>query len=438
MTEAALEEGAAAGAWERARGVIAGGANSNARLGYPFVVARAAGARLYDGQGRSQIDYLMGMGPAILGHSPGPVLAAVRRSLELGQTVGATHELEIELAERVTALVPCAERVRFAMTGTEADQAAIRLARAHTGRPNIVKFEGHYHGWLDNVLISLKPSLADAGPAERPNAVPGTRGQAPGALAGTIVMPWNDRAALEALFADLGDTIAGVLMEPVMCNTGVIPPEPGYLEAVRELCTAAGAVLVFDEVITGFRLALGGAQALFGVTPDLAVFAKALAGGFPLSCLAGRAAIMELFATGAVLHGGTYNGNVPCVAAAIATLEALETDDGAVLRRAHGQGERLIAGLRDLALRHGVPMLIQGWGTVFNTAFTERNAIRDYRAALAVDEGRQEAFALALRDRGVRVSARGNWYVTAAHDDAVIDATLAAADGALASLAKST
>ncbi|HET6520152.1 MAG TPA: aminotransferase class III-fold pyridoxal phosphate-dependent enzyme, partial [Geminicoccaceae bacterium] len=215
--------------WERATRVIAGGASSSARLNPALVVRRAEGAYLEGADGRRYIDYMMGLGPAILGHAPEPVLAAVVDSLRLGQTPAATHVLEIELAERVARLVPSAELVRFVATGTEAVQAVLRLARGHTGRARIVKFEGHYHGWLDSVLVSLHPDPALVGPAQRPNAVPGSRrGQAPGAFADVIVMPWNDLDALAALFAERGAEIAGVIMEPVMCNTCVIPPEPGY------------------------------------------------------------------------------------------------------------------------------------------------------------------------------------------------------------------
>jgi glutamate-1-semialdehyde 2,1-aminomutase len=419
--------------WQRATEVIAGGASSNARMGYPFVVERGEGPWLIDADGNRQIDYLLGMGPAILGHAPPVVLEAVTRSLALGQLHGATLRLEIELAERIRSLVPSMERMRFTMTGTEADQAALRLARAFTGRRLIVKFEGHYHGWLDNVLISLRPDPAAAGPAERPHVLPETPGQAPGALSDTVVLPWNDLAALEALLDEQGSEIAGVIMEPVMCNTLVVLPLPGYLQGVRTLCDRHGVVLILDEVITGFRVGLGGAQGLFGVRPDLSVFAKALAGGFPLACIGGRAEIMELVGRG-VFHGGTYNACLPAVAAALATLEELARDDGAALRHAQSLGETLMTGLRERALRRGIPMLTQGYGTVFTTAFTSRNRIRDYRDARGVDEALFRRFAEGLREQGVRVSARGNWYVSTSHGEAEIAATLDAADRVLAEI----
>lgn len=419
--------------WARAKEAIAGGASSNARMGHPLVVERAEGAYITDSDGRSHVDYVLGMGPSILGHAPPSVLDAVSRSLPLGQTLGATSRLEIELAELVKRLVPCADRVRFMLTGTEAVQVALRLARAFTGRSQIVKFEGHYHGWLDNVLVSLRPDPVAAADAQRPRALPETAGQAPGSLQDIVVLPWNDLAALESMLSEHARDIAGVIMEPVMCNTGVIPPEPGYLAGVRSACDRHGVVLVFDEVITGFRIALGGAQEHFGVTPDMSVHGKAMAGGFPLSCLAGRADIMDQVAAD-VFHGGTCNACIPTIAAGLATLEALQHDSGATLGHARQIGLSLIQGLRERALRRGIPLLIQGYGTVFNTAFTERNRIHDYRSARGVDEMRAKAFTDAMRERGVRVSSRGNWYVSAAHGETEVARTLEAADAVLARL----
>ena len=308
---------------EHAR-VVAGGVNSFVRAGIaptPLVFERAEGPWLFDADGNRLIDYYLGMGPMILGHSPPAVVAAVREQVGRGILFAGQGAQEAEAARLVCDMVPCAERVRFGSSGTEMDQAAIRLARAATGRRTIVKFEGHYHGWLDNVHWSNAPGVAEAGPADAPVAVAGGKGQDPAAADGLAICVWNDLARLEARLAK-GD-VAAVLMEPVMCNSGAIAPLPGYLEGVRASCTRTGTILVFDEVITGFRLGRGGAQARFGVTPDLAVFAKAIANGFPVAALAGRADLMDLFSTGGVIHGGTYTGQCVSMAAAVATLRAL-------------------------------------------------------------------------------------------------------------------
>ena len=245
---------------------IPGGVNSNYRLGIsptPLVIDHAAGPYVYDVDGNRLIDYYLGMGPMILGHSPAPLLNAVRAQLERGILYAGQSEVEFEAARLVCELVPCAEMVRFGGSGTEVIQAALRLARAVTGRDLIVKFEGHYHGWLDNVLVSVNPTLEQAGPYDAPNAVPMTPGQNAGAMHHTEVLPWNDLPLLEARLR-LGD-VAAVIMEPAMCNTSAISPDEGYLAGVRQICSETGTVLIFDEVITGFRVAPGGAQQRLGV-----------------------------------------------------------------------------------------------------------------------------------------------------------------------------
>jgi glutamate-1-semialdehyde 2,1-aminomutase len=378
----------------------------------------------------------MGNGAAILGHAPKPVIDAVAAGLLRGQMFAAQTEDEIRLAERLVAMIPCAERVRLAISGSEAVQAALRLARAKTGRNRFIKFEGHYHGWLDSVFISTRPALNEAGPRDSPVAVSMSRGQAPSALDDVIVLPWNDEEALEGALAREGEDIAAVLMEPILCNCGVIVPKPGYLERARALASQAGAMLVFDEVITGFRFGLGGAQGLLGVTPDLAVFAKAVAGGFPLSFVAGRADVMDLFLPeGGTTHSGTYNGCLPAVIAAHAALDALAADGSAVLRRMRALAERLMAGLAASAKRHRVPVLIQGPGPVFCLLFTEAKSVEDFRSVAACDAAVLQRFVLELAARGVRTTARGVWFLSTAHGDAEIDTTLAAADEAFAELA---
>ncbi|MGE4252842.1 MAG: aspartate aminotransferase family protein [Parvibaculaceae bacterium] len=419
---------------------LAGGVSSNFRyLGYgesptPIFYDRAAGARLHDVDGNVFIDYAAANGPTVLGHAPKSVLDAVADALPLGQLFAGQHRLELDLARRICELVPCADMVRFASSGSEADQAAVRLARAFTGRAKIVKFEGHYHGWFDNLFASVNPALSQAGPASAPLTVGHSIGQAESALSDTIVMPWNDLDALTALLDARGGEIAAVVMEPILCNTGAIRPRAGYLEGVRELTRRHGVVLIFDEVITGFRISLGGAQGHLGVTPDLAVFAKAVAGGFPLAVLAGRRDIMELVLTKNVMHGGTYNACLPAIAAGLATLHELSRDDGAVLKAIHARGEALMRGLQALADRHGQNMQVRGFGAVFHPAFTDGGDFHDYRGYLGTDAKKRQRFNALLHEEGVRVTARGTWFMSAAHTDEDVEQTLHMADRAFAKL----
>jgi glutamate-1-semialdehyde 2,1-aminomutase len=409
-----------------------GGVHSNFRLTTmprAYMYERAEGARLYDVDDNVYIDYALGMGPAILGHSPRAVVEAVAASLSKGQCYAGQHRSEVELARKICRVVPCADKVRLSLTGSEAVQAAIRVARAYTGRWKIVKFEGHYHGWYENILVSVHPSAEQAGDSRQPNKVAGTPGQDPLAFLNLCILPWNDIEAVRRLIIEDGQELAAVIMEPIMCNTSVIFPRPGYLEQVRELCDSHGILLVFDEVITGFRVGLSGAQGYLGVTPDLAVFAKAMGTGFPISCLAGRAAVMELFGSGHVMHGGTFNGNVISCVAALATLRELESNH--VYERLTATGFRLMEGLRMTARRRSVPLLVQGIGPVFHTTFTEQSEIRDYRDYLKCDLTRQSQFVEALIRNGVRITARGTWFLSLAHTDEDVDATLAAADRAL-------
>ena len=427
--------------FERARQHLAGGVSSNFRYaGYgespvPLFYTGGAGSKLTDADGNTYIDYALANGPAILGHAPAPVLEAVQQTLAMGQLFAGQHELELALAQRFTELVPCAERVRFASSGSEAVHAALRLARAHTGRAKIIKFEGHYHGWFDNIFISVAPSPSEAGPQSAPVAVSHTPGQPSSVLGDVVVLPWNDLDRFAATVREHGDDIAGVIMEPILCNTGAIRPLPGYLEGVREITADNGIVLVFDEVITGFRVALDGAQGLLGVTPDLAVFAKALAAGFPLAALAGRRDIMEQVDSGGVMHGGTYNANVMCIAAGYATLEELSRDEGKAYREMNARGQRLMQGLGELGRRHGHDMLVQGCGPVFHPAFTDETDIVDYRSFQRTDADKRNRFCAKLQSEGVRVTARGAWFMSTAHDDADIEASLEAADRAFTAIA---
>ena len=406
---------------------LPGGVNSNFRLGMvpsPLVFERGEGPYLYDVDGNCLIDYYLGMGPMILGHNPEPVLSAVREQLESGILFAGQTAVEQEAARLVCEMVPCAERVRFNCAGSEVVQAALRLARAATGRSIVIKFEGHYHGWFDSVLWSVAPTPDEYGPVDAPVPIPASAGQDLVAGRHTEVLPWNN---LELVRARLkrGD-VAAVIMEPAMCNTSTIFPAKGYLEGVREVCTETGTVLIFDEVITGFRVAPGGAQQYFGVTPDLATFGKAIANGFPVSCLAGRGDLMDMLVAG-VIHGGTYNAQPASMAAVIATLTELgkkETFD--VL---NARGNRLMEGIAHVLKEAGIQARVAGFPQIFHVGFGVNSPVTDYRSSLCADRERYIKFTEALHYKGVRALERGAWFLSTAHTDDVIDATIEAVAG---------
>lgn len=417
-----------------ARRYLAGGVSSNFRLGIsptPLVIESAAGPYVIDADGNRLIDYYLGMGPMILGHNPPRVIEAAKAQLDCGILFAGQSEPEFAAARLVCQLVPCAERVRFSGSGSEAVQAALRLARAATGKLTIIKFEGHYHGWLDNVQWSVAPAATNAGPAERPNKVSGTAGQDPLSGEHVEILGWNNLEAVQTRLAR-GD-VAGVIMEPMMCNTSAIAPRPGYLEGVRAACTAFGAILIFDEVITGFRLGAGGAQAFFGVTPDLGTFGKAIANGFPVAALAGRADLMEHFVSQGVMHGGTYNAHPVTMAATVATLQELATSRPYATIEKHGQ--RLMEGISAALKRHGISHRLQGFPAIFHVAFGVTTPIEAYRDTFANDRARYVKFTTALLERGVRALERGAWFLSTEHDDAVIDVTLDAVESAAQAIA---
>jgi glutamate-1-semialdehyde 2,1-aminomutase len=397
----------------------------------PLFFEAGEGSYLIDVDGNRYVDYALGMGPDIPGHAPAAVAAAVGGSLAKGQLFAGQQPAEVELARRVQRAVPSAERVRLGLTGSEMVQAALRVARASTGRSRVVKFEGHYHGWFDTILVSTQPPLDEAGPREAPDSWLPSAGQSRAAAADVAVLPWNDAALLEAFLEREGDEIAAVIMEPILCNTCVVLPVAGYLEAVRELCDRHGIVLVFDEVITGFRVALGGAQSLLGVTPDLTVLAKAIAGGYPLAALAGKAQLMDLLGGGTVRHGGTYNANGVAVAAGNAVLAELAAGGGAVYPALRATGESLMAGLQELEDHQRRGLHVQGVGPVFNTTFGATGPIVDYRSYAQTDLARQRRFLVALQEEGVRVTSRGTWFLSTAHTSEDVAETLAAARRAL-------
>ncbi|WP_435119101.1 aspartate aminotransferase family protein [Amycolatopsis thermoflava] len=399
---------------------VPGGVHSNVRLaGAQDFIDRAKGAWLYSVDGREYLDYLLGQGPNFLGHAPDEVLDAVFQACRNGVIYGGQHELEVEAAELVCEAVGWADMVRFGVSGTEAVQGALRLARAATGRTKVVRFEGHYHGWLDNVLtqkVDGRWRVASAG-------------QLASHLDDFIVLPWNDPDQLAAVLTEGADQIAAVIMEPVMINAGVIEPLPGYLERVRELCDRHGVVLIFDEVISGFRLGLGGGAGHYGVQPDLATYGKAIAGGFPVAALAGRANLMDRLGTGEVNHSGTFNGSVMAMAAVKATLTVLTEDPP--YERIQKHGNALVAAIRDIALEHSLPLRVAGLPQAFHVSFGDAE-VTDYRSLQKLDLARYERMAKRLVEHGLWVAGRGVWYVSASHGDEELGAALTRFEEALA------
>lgn len=394
---------------------------------------------MVDIDGNEYIDYVLGFGPMLLGHSPPEVVDAVTRQLTRGFTFGAQHALEAELAERIVDAVPCAELVCFSTTGSEAVQAALRIARAATGRPKVIKFEGHYHGWLDPVAVStpgLSPAARDVTPPLAP--VPSTAGQTdPSKL--VLVARWNDADELASLLQRHGDEVAAVIMEPVAANGGLIPPKDGYLERVGELTSASGSLLILDEVVTGFRLARGGAQERFGVTPDMATYGKAIAAGMPLSAVAGSADVMKVVVDGLVPHVGTFNCAPPAAAAAKAALDVYREGSPEMYERLDRTAVALADGLADAALDAGVPLKVHRVGPLIQTFICDPSAtIEQYADTLQADSARFGRFAEVMLERGVNVLPRGWWFLSVAHTDEEIGLTVAAARSAFAEVADKT
>ncbi|PSC05553.1 aspartate aminotransferase family protein [Alsobacter soli] len=420
--------------FDAARRVIPGGVNSTARATwsgwtpYPLFVERGTGSRIEDADGNVYIDYLLGLGPMILGHRPPEVTQAVVDFIENRGTVFALPTAdEAVLAEKIVAALPSVEQVRLCNTGTEAVLYATRLARAFTGRHKIVRFEGMYHGFSDAVYWSKHPSLEKAGPDSRPQPVAQGPGMPKGVEANLIILPWNDADALRDVVWTHGHEIAAVLTEPLMCNTGCILPEPGYLEAMRAITAEAGILLIFDEVITGFRLGLAGAQGRLGIKPDLSVFAKGLGGGFPVAAMGGRRDVMSLVDQGRVSMAGTYTANGIAIAAANATLDMLARPG--FYENLDAVSDRLRLGLEDVLQDAGLPAHVVGLGPLMQVWFSEK-PIRNYREAERhADQALFDRWWRGMLSRGVlfHPGAYENLFVSAAHSAEDVDATLDAA-----------
>jgi len=417
--------------YARAQRFLAGGVSSGLRRGarpYPLYFRSGKGSQVTDVDGNHYLDYGLAWGPLMLGHSPVPVIEAIKSQAEKGLTFGAQHDLEIEVSELITRIIPCADQVCFANSGTEIVQVALRLARAATGRQKYLKFEGHYHGWDDSVLVSIHPTREEI---ESSQGAPIPVGNGQRAHDDVLVAEWNNPASVQKLFASRGNEISAVICEPMLCNSGCIPPEPGFLEFLRQITREHQSLLIFDEVITGFRLHLAGAQGLYGVTPDLATYAKAVGSGVAVSALAGRAEFMNLIATGTVVHAGTLNGSPLALAAVNATLQTLANNNGARYEELKNRSERLRSGLVTLLRGKGHKVVSSGYGAVFQLSFMEKPA-RHYRETMDADKSLYSDFALALLDEGILVLPDGRWYVSFAHSDKDIEATLSAAQRVVA------
>jgi glutamate-1-semialdehyde 2,1-aminomutase len=401
---------------------VAGGVNSGYRTGskpHPLVFTSAHGSELIDADGNQFVDYVLGMGPMILGHSPQEVIEAAKKQLDISLLVAGQTPIEYEAAKLLTQMVPSAQRVRFATSGSEAVQAAFRVARAATDRWKIIKFEGHYHGWFDNVLVSVSPDILLAGDALNPNVLPGTQGQE--MSENIVVLPWNNAQVLEDHLKT--GSIAGIIMEPIMFNTSGVLPLPGYLEQVRKLATKYGAVLIFDEVITGFRVSEGGAQKVSGITPDITILGKAVANGFAVAAIVGNEDLMNLISTGKVMHAGTYNTQSVSMAATLATLQVLKSQ--IPYNIINDSGGYLMKELSKAFTSAEIEHEMIGYPGVFNVRFGPKGST-EYRSALKSNRERHANFAFALLQKGVRILPRGTWFLSSAHTSSDLDKTLSA------------
>jgi len=424
--------------FERGRKNLAGGVGSSARsveagyTPYPIVMKYGKGSRIYDVDGNEYIDYLMALGPLSFGHRQKKLIEAVKKVLDTtGSMFGTSHPLEYEVAEKIVKDIPSADMVRFGNSGSEVVMAAIRLARAYTRKDKIIRFEGHYHGWTDMIHFSCHPSLSEVGDEDAPNCVPETLGMLKSIGDSLIIQPWNNFEVLEKTVRDRKDEIAAIITEPVMGNTGCIEPKKGYLEFLRKITRENDILLIFDEVITGFRFSLGGAKEYYNVIPDISTFAKALGAGFPVAAICGRKDIMELIAENKVLQAGTYNTNPLAMAAAKTVLTELE--ENPPYEKLFRLGEKIKRGMEKIIRGAGVSVFAQGVGPMFQIWFSDRT-ITNYREAIKYSKKDQYlAFYQAMLKRNVFFNPEQFeiWFISTAHTDEDIDITLEKTKGAI-------
>jgi len=412
--------------FDDARKYIAGGVNSPVRAfagvgGEPLFVKSAKGAYLYTEDGRQLIDYVGSWGPMILGHADAAVIKAVKKAAESGLSFGAPTVIETMLARKICQLMPSIEKIRMVSSGTEATMSAIRLARGFTGRDKIIKFEGCYHGHSDSLLIKAGSGALTLG-------VPSSPGVPAGLAEHTITLDYNDADAVKTVFAELGDSIACIIVEPIAGNMNMVPPVDGFLEALRNECNASGSVLIFDEVMTGFRVALGGAQAVFDIKPDLTTLGKIAGGGMPAAAFGGRADIMKHLAPeGPVYQAGTLSGNPLAMAAGLATLQAIERPG--FYESLSARTRQLIDGLQGAAGAAGVPLSTEAMGGMFGLVFTADGPMRRFSQIAKADLDRFRKFFHGMLDQGIYLapSAFEAGFVSSAHGDTEIGRTIDAA-----------
>jgi glutamate-1-semialdehyde 2,1-aminomutase len=421
---------------ERAKKSLAGGVSSEFRkYNHPHALfySHAKGNKIYDVDGNEYLDYTLSQGPLLTGHNHPNVVKRVNNYAKKGQLYAGQHILEIELAEKMQQLIPSAEMMRFCLDGSEAVQTAFRLARAKTGKTKFLRFEGHYHGWLDNVAWGLSmPSVEALGDYENPNVFAWSEGIAPNAKDEFIIIPWNNADILRKTVEKYHTELAAIITEPIMCNNGCILPEPNFLETIRNLCDTYNTTCIFDEVITGFRASLGGAQTHFGITPDLSIFAKAMASGYPISAIVGKKDWMTLIEQSKVIHAGTMNGSNSTVAAAMGTIEVLEKEG--TYEHLYHIGKMLMEGLQNLGKKHHLNLLVQGLGPMFHTGFTDLKTVKDFRAVQTYDKSKLGKFVAGMHNEGIRIIGRGLWYISVAHTEGDVDYTLSVADSVMRDL----
>ena len=417
----------------RASTILPGGVDSPVRAfqavgGTPLFISRASGARIRDVDGNTYIDYVMSWGPLLHGHAPRGLVRAISAAARTGTSFGAPSALEHELGARVRTLMPSLERVRFVSSGTEAAMSAIRVARAFTNRSRIIKFAGCYHGHADAFLVKAGSGALTLG-------IPTSPGVTPAVAADTLIAGYNDLASVDALIREHGTSIAAVIVEPIAGNIGVVPPAAGFLAGLRERCTANGTLLIFDEVISGFRAAAGGAQSVFDVSPDLTCLGKIIGGGLPVGAYGGRADVMSLVAPdGPVYQAGTLSGNPVAMTAGLWALERLKPRLYKDLAR---RGAILAAGLADAAREAGVPLQVNAFGSLLTPFFTNA-AVRDYDSAVRSNTAAYATFFNAMLARGIYPppSQFEAWFLSAAHTDRDIAKTIAAARSSMKEVRK--
>lgn len=428
--------------YEEAKKILPVGASSNVRIyqhePFPIIFDHGKGSRVWDIDGNEYVDYLLAYGPLILGHCHPTVVNAIKEQIQKGTMLGTTTELEVEVAKKIASMVPGAEMVSFSNSGTEATMEAVRIARANTGRDKILKFEGHYHGHHDYVLFSVESPSSVAGLELRPTKLPFYPGIPEDISHTVIVAPWNNLSALERILKKYANDIAAVIMEPVVGSSGVIPPADGYLKGVRELTQKNDVLLIFDEVLTGFRIAKGGAQEYYGVTADLACFAKALGNGAPVAAITGRKDVMGMIGPGKIGYGGTYNANSLSLAICKATIEVLSKNDGEVFSRMNSMTKKLMDGLQKICDKTGHEAVVQGVGPMFQLYFTRLKKVSTYRQSIQCDLEKFKDFREMMLEKGVYFHPDGTerLMLSAVHTDEDIEKTLAAAEDSLSKIPK--